>query len=68
MSETMKKPLNDDREYRHFVLGEELDVLLICDPETEKSAVALDVAIGQLCDTVPGLAHYAEHMVFIGCD
>lgn len=64
----MEKPLNDDREYRHFVLGEELDVLLISDPDTDKASAAMDVYVGQLCDTVPGLAHFAEHMVFIGYD
>jgi len=66
MADTTAKPLNDNREYRQFVLGDELDVLLISDPETDKSSAACDVYIGQLCDTVPGLAHYLEHMLFIG--
>ncbi|CAJ1955203.1 unnamed protein product [Cylindrotheca closterium] len=66
MADTTEKPLNDKREYRHFVLGDDLDVLLISDPETDKASAACDVAIGQLCDTVPGLAHYLEHMLFIG--
>jgi Insulinase (Peptidase family M16) len=43
-----------------------MDVLLISDPETDKSSAAMDIYIGQLCDTVPGIAHFCEHMLFIG--
>jgi insulysin len=62
----MEKPSSDEREYRHFVLGNEMDVLLISDPETEKASAACDVYVGQLCDTLPGIAHFCEHMLFIG--
>ena len=37
---------NDQRQYRHVQLPNKLDVLLISDPETDKSAASLDVYVG----------------------
>ena len=37
---------NDSREYRHIRLENQLDVLLISDPSTDKAAASLDVNIG----------------------
>ena len=37
---------NDQRQYRHIQLSNKLDVLLISDPETDKSAASLDVYVG----------------------
>lgn len=59
---------NDDRSYRYLLLPNRMQVLLISDPETEKSAAALDVNIGSGEDPQdrPGLAHFLEHMLFLG--
>ena len=37
-------------------------------PPAKKAAAALSVAVGSLCDplALPGLAHYLEHMLFMG--
>src|SRR5690606_8194271 len=45
-----------------------MKVLLISDPATEKSAVAVDVNAGSNSDPAafPGLAHFLEHMLFLG--
>lgn len=45
-----------------------MDVLLISDPDADKASAAMDVYVGQLCDPpgLPGLAHFCEHMLFIG--
>ena len=45
-------------------------MLLISDPTTEKSAAALDVHIGSMSDppNLPGLAHFCEHMLFLGTE
>ena len=66
----MKKSPNDNREYQYLTLDNELKVLLISDPETEKSAAALSVFRGSLSDpdSRPGLAHFFEHMLFIGTE
>ena len=47
-----------------------LKVLLISDPSTDKSAAALDVHVGSMSDPVhvPGLAHFCEHMLFMGTE
>jgi len=62
------KSENDDRSYRYLELSNHLQVLLISDPNTEKSAAALDVNVGSGEDpqTRPGLAHFLEHMLFLG--
>ena len=56
------------RENRTLTLENGLDVLLISDPEVHRSAVALSVGVGHLFDPKEkmGLAHYLEHMLFLG--
>ncbi len=69
-TETIETPSVDKREYKHITLGgssSKMQVLLISDPETDKSSAAMDIGIGQLCDgELPGIAHFLEHMLFIG--
>jgi len=70
----IETPSVDKREYKNITLGgsngnssSKLQVLLISDPETDKSSAAMDIGIGQLCDgDLPGIAHFLEHMLFIG--
>src|SRR6056300_925569 len=59
---------NDNREYRYLQLENQLPVLLVSDPNADKAAAALDVAVGSGQDPVTrmGLAHYLEHMLFLG--
>lgn len=61
---------NDPRAYRHLVLDNQLQVLLISDPATEKAAAALDVSVGSRHDPREhqGLAHFLEHMLFLGTE
>ncbi|MFL0796945.1 MAG: insulinase family protein [Cellvibrionaceae bacterium] len=67
---TLITPDNDDRLYRHLVLGNGLPVLLVSDPSSEKSAASLDVNVGAGNDPIekPGLAHFLEHMLFLGTE
>ena len=67
----IQKPLTDDRTYHHFVLEtNQLPVLLISDPNAEKSTAAMDIHVGHLNDPeeVAGLAHFCEHMLFLGTE
>jgi insulysin len=59
---------SDLRKYRTITLKNELKVLLIHDPEADKSAASLDVNVGAALDTPPfyGTAHFLEHMLFLG--
>lgn len=63
----IKSP-NDQREYHSTTLSNKLTVLLISDPETDKASAALDVNIGSSDDPIEfqGLAHFLEHMLFLG--
>ncbi|XP_027042212.1 insulin-degrading enzyme-like [Pocillopora damicornis] len=62
------KSPRDDRMYRGVELCNNMKVLVISDPSTDKSAAALDVHIGSMSDPseLPGLAHFCEHMLFLG--
>lgn len=64
------KSNNDLRQYRHITLDNNLDVLLISDPSTDKAAASLDVYIGSYQNPRDrmGLAHFLEHMLFLGTE
>ncbi|XP_045516771.1 insulin-degrading enzyme isoform X1 [Pieris brassicae] len=68
--EKIIKSPEDKRVYRGLQLGNGMKVLLVSDPETEKAAAALDVNVGYLSDPeeLPGLAHFCEHMLFLGTE
>jgi secreted Zn-dependent insulinase-like peptidase len=69
MAVSIVKPPLDDRDYRTLTLSTNgLRVLLCSDPTTNEAAVAMDVHVGATSDpvTVPGLAHFNEHMLFLG--
>ncbi|KAJ4939412.1 hypothetical protein JOQ06_028861 [Pogonophryne albipinna] len=74
-SEIIKSP-SDPKQYRYIVLDNGLRALLISDysnqaPSEEKqSAAALCVGVGSFSDPndLPGLAHFLEHMVFMGSE
>lgn len=67
---TPVKSLNDTYQYRMLTLENALPVLLISDPDAPKAAAALSVNVGS-GDNPPGrggLAHFLEHMLFLGTD
>ena len=60
----------DPRAYRAIALANGLEALLVSDPEADKAAAALDVNVGSANDPEerPGLAHFFEHMLFLGTE
>ncbi|EKX44432.1 hypothetical protein GUITHDRAFT_72179 [Guillardia theta CCMP2712] len=62
------KPLTDERAYKHIKLANQLEAIVVSDPSCHSAAAALCVAAGQLDDPgeVQGLAHFLEHMLFLG--
>ncbi|KAH9525028.1 hypothetical protein Btru_000137 [Bulinus truncatus] len=66
----ISKSAADTRHYRGLELKNGMKILLISDPETDKSSAAMDVHIGHLKDPkdLPGLAHFCEHMLFLGTE
>jgi insulysin len=64
----IKKSKNDDRLYKYLKLKNNLRCLLVSDQDVEKSAACLYVNVGSLYDPphANGLAHFLEHMLFLG--
>jgi len=61
---------NDSNRYRYIELDNGLRALLVSDPDTTKAAAALDVYVGSASNPRGrgGLAHFLEHMLFLGTD
>jgi secreted Zn-dependent insulinase-like peptidase len=64
------KSPNDTRSYRYLVLDNGLKTLLVSDPGTDKAAASLAVLRGYYHEPAeyPGLAHFLEHMLFLGTE
>ncbi len=58
----------DRRSYRALTLRNGMQVLLVHDPLAKKSAAAMDIRVGSLSDPRDhqGMAHFLEHMLFLG--
>ncbi|KIJ69177.1 hypothetical protein HYDPIDRAFT_105764 [Hydnomerulius pinastri MD-312] len=64
----IEKSQVDERDYRVIRLENGLTAMLVHDPNVENAAASLDVAVGHLSDPddMPGLAHFCEHLLFMG--
>ncbi len=60
----------EQRSYRRFLLPNGLKILLVSDPTVRKAAASLTVGVGAMSDPEmhQGLAHYLEHMLFLGTE
>ena len=65
-SSKIKKSLSDKSEYKLIKLHTDLEILLIHDPNTKRSAASLAVGAGAINDNTIGMAHFCEHMLFLG--
>ena len=70
MEPSVKVSPHDHKKYRPLNLKNGLRVLLIHNNESQKSAAALAVNVGHFSDpdTRQGLAHFLEHMLFLGTE
>ena len=70
LEQSITKSSNDTRQYQVIRLANQLQVLLISDPDLENSAASLSVPIGSMHnpENQLGLAHYLEHMLFLGSE
>ncbi len=66
----IRTPDTDARAYKHVRLSNGMHAMLVSDPEAHSAAAALCVSAGQLDDPecVQGLAHFCEHMLFLGTE
>lgn len=67
MDKIIKSP-NDTRDYHHLTLKNNMKVLIIIDNEIDISGVSMAVNVGYYSDPIgyEGLAHFLEHMLFMG--
>jgi secreted Zn-dependent insulinase-like peptidase len=64
------KSQNDHRQYQYRVLSNQLRVLLVEDMQSNQAAASMAVSVGHFDDPVerPGMAHFLEHMLFLGTE
>jgi insulysin len=65
---SVRAPLKDRRSYKYTTFPNGLKVLAVHDPKASKSGFAVAVNAGSFYDPVelPGLAHFCEHLLFLG--
>lgn len=70
LESSITKSPNDKRHYQVIRLANQLQVLLVSDPDLKNSAASLSVPVGSMHnpDQQLGLAHYLEHMLFLGSE
>ena len=68
LADSLEAPELDDRSYRVIRLPNQLEALLVHDPETDKASASVNVNVGSFSDAddMPGMAHAVEHLLFMG--
>ena len=68
ISASINKAPSDTREYATFTLKNGIEVVTVSDKNLATSAATLSVGVGQFQDPddAQGIAHYLEHMIFMG--
>ncbi|WP_043529204.1 insulinase family protein [Litchfieldella xinjiangensis] len=68
--ETPQVSPHDDRDYRILTLENGLTTLLVSDPDADKAAASMNVGVGSASnpEDLAGLAHFLEHMLFLGTE
>ncbi len=66
----IRQSANDKRQYDYAELANGLKLLVISDKDAQRAAAAVDVQVGSSSDpdNFLGLAHFLEHMLFLGTD
>ena len=64
----IKTPAFSERKVRKIRLDNGFQAILVSDPKTDQSAATIAVQAGswQDPDQAPGIAHFLEHMLFLG--
>jgi len=66
MSIKIDKSENDTRDYNYLKLKNNLEIVIIEDKTESLCGACLNVNIGSVHESIPGLAHFLEHMLFMG--
>jgi insulysin len=57
---------SDKRDYKYIELDNKLKVILVNDKLSMSCGALLNINVGSINDTLQGMAHFLEHMVFMG--
>ena len=70
VADKLEAPELDDRSYRVIRLPNQLEALLVHDPDTDKASASVNVEVGSFSDAtdMPGMAHAVEHLLFMGTE
>ncbi|KAH7187491.1 Metalloenzyme, LuxS/M16 peptidase-like protein [Fusarium oxysporum] len=68
VTDSLKKPSLNDRDYRIIRLNNELEALRMHDSETDKASAALDINVGNFSDEsdISGTVHAVEYFFLMG--
>lgn len=64
----IEKSEYDNRNYSWIELDNKLKIILVEDDLNKNCGALLNIKIGSIHDTIPGIAHFLEHMVFMGSE
>ncbi|MDO6443602.1 insulinase family protein [Marinobacter sp. 2_MG-2023] len=69
-AQTPEKSPNDNNQYRFIELDNGLRAILVFDKDADKAAASMNVAVGSGDDPKEreGIAHFLEHMLFLGTE
>ncbi len=62
----IEKSKNDKREYEYLKLENNLQCVIVSDNSDSMCGACLNVNVGSVNEKIDGLAHFLEHMVFMG--
>ncbi|KAJ2354978.1 hypothetical protein GGF43_002954, partial [Coemansia sp. RSA 2618] len=64
----MEQSPNDQRQHQLIRLSNNMVVLCTSDPESSDSAATLSINVGSMAESkeLLGMAHFLEHMLFMG--
>jgi insulysin len=62
----IEKSRNDKREYEYIKLQNNLQCVIVTDVTDSMCGACLNVNVGSVNEKIEGLAHFLEHMVFMG--
>ena len=60
------KPKLDLRNFNGGILNNDIKYIFVNDKDLTTSYISIAINIGSHADSVPGLAHFLEHMLFMG--
>lgn len=64
----VEKSEKDLREFKCVRLENSINCILVSDPDCEHAAASVNVHVGSIYEDIHGLAHFLEHMLFMGTE